>query len=71
MESVNSDFAILIRAIVILGVLILILLVTDQFQPLRSISFKSYVFSGLSGIATSASWVCYFRALKLGDASRL
>lgn len=44
---------------------------TGQWQPLSSISGRSYFFLVLSGIATGSSWVCYFRALKLGDAGRV
>ncbi|WP_432443330.1 EamA family transporter [Methylobacterium aquaticum] len=70
-EAVNSDFATLIRTIVIVGVLGSILLVTGQWQPLGSISRKTYLFLVLSGLATGGSWLCYFRALKLGDAARV
>ena len=67
-EDVNSDFATFFRTAVILVILGGILFLTNQFQPLRSISSKSYVFLCLSGLATGASWVCYFRALKIGNA---
>jgi len=70
-EDVNSDFATFVRTVVILVVLGGILLVTNEFQPLRSISGKSYLFLCLSGLATGASWVCYFRALKIGNASQV
>jgi len=70
-ESVNSDFATFIRTIVILLVLGAILTVTGQFQSLSSISSRSYWFLVLSGLATGGSWICYFRALKLGDAARV
>jgi len=70
-EEVNSDFATFFRTIIILVVLGGILFVTNQFQPLRSISAKSYSFLCLSGLATGASWVCYFRALKIGNASQV
>ncbi|HEY3677882.1 MAG TPA: EamA family transporter [Bradyrhizobium sp.] len=70
-EQVNSDFATLIRTIVILGALSVILAGTGQWQPLNSISTRSYVFLVLSGLATGGSWICYFRALKLGDAARV
>ncbi|AMB86336.1 transporter [Pseudomonas agarici] len=68
-DSVNSDFATLLRTIVVLVSLALILYVTGQYQSLRSISAKSYLFLILSGLATGASWLCYFRALKVGPAS--
>lgn len=68
-EHVNSDFATLLRTAVVLASLALILYATGQYQPLSSISPRSYLFLALSGLATGASWLCYFRALKLGPAS--
>lgn len=70
-ENVNSDFATFIRTVVILLVLGLILTATGQFQSFGSISGRSYWFLILSGMATGGSWICYFRALKLGDAVRV
>ena len=69
--NVNSDFATFIRTIVILVVLTVMLAARGLFQPLASISSKTYLFLGLSGLATGASWICYFRALQLGDAARV
>ena len=70
-ETVNSDLATLIRTVVIVLVLAAILVATGQRQPLGSISRRTYLFLALSGLATGGSWVCYFRALKLGDAARV
>lgn len=70
-ENVNSDFATFIRTTVILVVVALLLFVTDQWQSPGSISTRTYVFLALSGIATGASWLCYFRALKIGEAARV
>jgi bacterial/archaeal transporter family protein len=70
-EGVNSDFATLIRTVVILVVLAAILAATRQFQPLGAIAPRTYLFLGLSGLATGASWICYYRALQLGDAARV
>ena len=70
-ENVNSDFATFVRTIVILIALGAILIGTGQWQPLGSVSGRSYLFLVLSGLATGSSWICYFRALKLGDASRV
>jgi transporter family protein len=70
-ENVNSDFATFIRTIVILLCLAAILAATGQFQSPGTISARSYAFLVLSGLATGASWVCYFRALKLGDAAQV
>lgn len=70
-ENVNSDFATLIRTVVILLVLAGIVTATGQAQALGSISGKTYAFLILSGLATGASWLCYFRALKLGNAAQV
>jgi bacterial/archaeal transporter family protein len=70
-ENVNSDFATFIRTVVILCALGAILVGTGQWIPLGSVSTRTYVFLVLSGLATGGSWICYFRALKLGEASRV
>jgi transporter family protein len=70
-ETVNSDLATFIRTVVILAVLGAILAARGLFRPLTSISARTYLFLGLSGLATGASWLCYFRALQLGDAARV
>jgi transporter family protein len=70
-ERVNSDFATFVRTIVIIAVLAAMLTVMREWQPPRSISARTYAFLMLSGLATGASWICYFRALKLGDAARV
>jgi len=70
-ENINSDFATFIRTLVILAVLLGILAALGEFQPLSSISSRSYLFLVLSGLATGASWICYFRALKLGNAAQV
>ncbi|RWA58147.1 EamA family transporter [Mesorhizobium sp.] len=70
-ETINSDFATLIRTAIILVVLAAILAASGQFQPLASISGKTWLFLGLSGLATGASWLCYFRALKIGNAAQV
>jgi transporter family protein len=69
--NVNSDFATFIRTIVILGCLAAFLFATGQFQSPGAVSSRTYVFLVLSGVATGASWVCYFRALKTGDAAKV
>ena len=70
-EHVGSDFATFIRTIVILLALVLILTATGGWQGPATISGRSYFFLILSGLATGASWICYFRALKIGDAARV
>jgi len=70
-ENVNSDFATLIRTVVILLLLVAIVAATGQMQTLGSINGKTYGFLVLSGLATGASWLCYFRALKIGNAAQV
>jgi transporter family protein len=70
-ENVGSDFATFVRTIVILFVTAGVLTITKQWQPLGSVSNRTYLFLLLSGAATGASWLCYFRALKLGHAAQV
>lgn len=70
-ENVNADFATFIRTIVIIASLALMLWATGQYQPLGSISGRSYGFLALSGLATGGSWLCYYRALQAGTASQV
>src|SRR5438105_5059057 len=70
-ENVNSDLATFIRTIVVLVTLALILQATNQFQAPGTISGKTYLFLLLSGLGTGGSWICYFRALKLGNAGQV
>jgi bacterial/archaeal transporter family protein len=60
-----------VRTIVILLVLAVILSATGEWQNPAAISARTYLFLALSGLATGASWICYFRALQLGDAARV
>jgi transporter family protein len=68
-EGVNSDLATLIRTVIVLMTLSLILLATGQLSNPGPISPKSWIFLVLSALGTGASWLCYFRALKLGPAT--
>ncbi|CAH1654684.1 EamA family transporter [Chelatococcus asaccharovorans] len=70
-SEVNSDYATFIRTIVILITVAALLMATGQWQSPGSVPARTYVFLALSGLATGASWLCYFRALKLGDAARV
>jgi bacterial/archaeal transporter family protein len=70
-ENVNSDLATFIRTIVVVCVLGLIVYATRQFQEPTGISGRTYLFLLLSGLGTGASWLCYFRALKLGNAAQV
>jgi transporter family protein len=69
--NIGSDLATLIRTVVILGTLASIVAATGQWQAPDTIPTKTWIFLVLSGLATGASWLCYFRALKLGDAARV
>jgi transporter family protein len=68
-EGINSDLATLIRTVIVLITLSLILLATGQISSPGPITPKSWIFLALSGLGTGASWLCYFRALKLGPAT--
>lgn len=69
--GVNSDYATFIRTVVILIFLSALLAFTGQFQALSTLSRRSLLFLVLSGLATGLSWLCYFRALKLGPVSQV
>lgn len=70
-QGIHSDFATFIRTLVIIAALGLFLTFTDQWQNFNEVSTKSWVFLILSGLATGASWLFYFRALQIGDASKV
>jgi transporter family protein len=67
--DIDSDLATFIRTIVVLASLALILFATGKFTAPGAITTKSWIFLLLSGLGTGASWLCYFRALKLGPAT--
>ncbi|MBP1807010.1 EamA family transporter [Rubellimicrobium aerolatum] len=69
--GVNSDFATFARTVVVLAVLGTLLSATGQWQDPATVSGRTWAFLVLSGFGTGASWLCYFRALKLGPASRV
>jgi bacterial/archaeal transporter family protein len=70
-ENVGSDFATFYRTVVVVFALGVLLLATGQFEVPKEASSKAYLFLTLSGLATGASWLCYFRALKIGNASQV
>ncbi|KAA0072754.1 EamA family transporter [Tardiphaga sp. P9-11] len=70
-ENVNSDFATFIRTVVILFAAGMMVYVTGNWQSPSAVSPKTWFFLVLSGLATGASWICYFRALKLGNAAQV
>jgi len=68
-EGIDSDLATLIRTVVVLISLALILFAAGKLTQTGPISAKTWLFLLLSGLGTGASWLCYFRALKLGPAT--
>jgi len=71
LEGVDSDLATLVRTFVIIAVLSGFVYFTGKWRNPLELSSHTLIFLVLSGLATGASWVCYFRALKLGDASKV
>ena len=67
--DIDSNLATFIRTVFIVGVLAAIVIFTGAWQPLNSIPRRTWVFLLLSGLATGASWLCYYHALKIGPAS--
>ena len=70
-EGVSPDLATFIRTVVIGTLLAVLLTASRQWRAPTSIPQRSWLFLTLSGVATGASWLCYFRALKIGDAARV
>jgi transporter family protein len=68
-ENINPDLATFIRTLVVLFSFAFLLFATGQFVAPTAVSAKTWLFLVLSGFATGASWLCYFRALKLGPAT--
>lgn len=71
LEGVDSDFATLIRTFVIMAVLASFVYLAGKWTNPFELRPKTLSFLALSGLATGASWVCYFRALKVGEASKV
>ncbi|MGX2974075.1 EamA family transporter [Ursidibacter arcticus] len=71
LQGIDSDFATFIRTIVILIALCAFLTYSGKWQPLGQLTSKNWTFLILSGLATGASWVAYFKALQLGSASQV
>jgi bacterial/archaeal transporter family protein len=70
-EGVNSNLATAIRTVVVVGMAWLMVFLTHAQSGLTGISKKSWIFLILSGLATGASWLCYYRALQIGEASKV
>ena len=70
-QGVDSDLATLVRTAIIMVVLTAFVGATGKWANPLALSPRTWVFLGLSGLATGASWVCYFRALQIGEASKV
>ncbi|MBM3956100.1 MAG: EamA family transporter [Planctomycetes bacterium] len=70
-EGIDSDLATLVRAAIILVLLAAFVWATGKGRDPLTLPAKTLLFLALSGMATGASWVCYFRALKMGEASKV
>jgi len=70
-QDINSNYATFIRTVVVILFLAVILAARHEFKPPSSISTRTLLFLALSGLATGASWLCYFHALKLGPVSQV
>lgn len=66
-KNIDSDFATLIRTVIIFFVLTAFVLLTKKWANPFTLQGQTWLFLLLSGLATGASWVCYFRALKIGE----
>lgn len=71
LQDVNADTATFLRTVVILLAAGFMLHVTGNWQPPGAVNARGFLFLVLSGLATGASWFCYFRALELGEAARV
>lgn len=70
-QGVDSDLATLVRTAIIIVVLAAFVWFSGKWSNPFALPAKTWLFLGLSGLATGASWVCYFRALQIGDASKV
>ena len=71
LEGIDSDFATLIRTVVIVAVLGAFVMLAGKWSDPFALPPRSLLFLTLSALATGASWVCYYRALQMGEASRV
>lgn len=70
-DGVDSNLATAIRTLVVLVMAWGMVFLTNSYSGITEISRKSWVFLTLSGLATGASWLCYYRALQIGEASKV
>ena len=70
-ENVDSTLATAIRTVAVVGMSWLMVFITNTQSGISSISKKSWIFLILSGLATGASWLCYYKAIQMGDVSKV
>ena len=70
-EGVNSNLATAVRTVVVLAMVWGMVFITNTQDGIMDISKKSWIFLILSGLATGASWLCYYKALQIGEASKV
>lgn len=70
-KNTDSDVATALRTTLVLFLSILVTLITGEFKSIVNITTKSLVFLILSGLATGASWICYFKALSIGEVNKV
>lgn len=70
-EGVNSNLATAIRTVVVVAMAWMMVFITNTQSGIGDLSKKNWIFLILSGLATGASWLCYYKALQLGEASKV
>ncbi len=70
-EDVDSTLATAIRTVAVVGMSWLMVFITNTQSGITNISKKSWIFLILSGLATGASWLCYYKAIQMGDVSKV
>ncbi len=70
-EDVDSNLATAVRTVVVVAMSWLMVFITNAQSGITNISKKSWIFLILSGLATGASWLCYYKAIQMGDVSKV
>ena len=70
-ENVNSNLATAIRTVVVLVMIWLIVFFRNEYKTIGELSMRNWIFLGISGVATGLSWIFYFKALQMGEVSKV
>ena len=70
-EDVNSNLATAIRTVVVLAMISLIVFFRNEYKGISELSHRNWLFLGISGVATGFSWIFYFKALQMGEVSKV